>query len=193
MIARVGALCLALLFTATSAHAEARRWVPTSGKSHVWFSASFPLGDFTGRTEDVTGEFQTDAGDLRQGVTGTLRVRAATLRTGMDGRDRDMRKTLDVESQPEIRFVVQAVEPSFSSVTDTADVLLVIKGLLLIRGVERPITVPGRLRFRSDGLWVRGESTLRMTDFGITPPRRLFLAVRDEIAVAFDVTLHPAE
>ena len=104
-----------------------------------------------------------------------------------------MRKTLDVESQPEIRFVVQAVEPSFSSVTDTADVLLVIKGLLLIRGVERPITVPGRLRFRSDGLWVRGESTLRMTDFGVTPPRRLFLAVRDEIAIAFDVTLHPAE
>src|SRR3989304_6434912 len=100
MISRVGVLCLALLVTATSGHAEVRRWVPTSGKSHVWFSASFPLGDFTGRTEDVTGEFQADPADLRQGGTGTLRVRAATLRTGMDGRDRGGRKTPGGGGQP---------------------------------------------------------------------------------------------
>jgi len=193
MISRIGALCLALALTATAAQAESRRWVPAPGKSQVWFSATFPLGDFIGRSEDVTGEVQADPADLRQGVTGTLRVTAATLRTGSDGRDRDMRKTLEAASHPVIRFVLQTVEPSFSSVTDTADVLLVIQGLLLIRGVERPMTAPGRVRFRSDRLWVRGESTIKMTDFRIMPPRRLFLAVRDEVAIAFDVTLESAE
>ncbi|OGK83691.1 MAG: hypothetical protein A2X52_16260 [Candidatus Rokubacteria bacterium GWC2_70_16] len=193
MSLRIGLFCLGLLLAAASAQAEPRRWTPAAGKSQVWLSASFPLGDFTGRTEDLGGEFHADPADLRQAVTGTLRVNAAALRTGMDGRDRDMWKALDVQAHPEIRFVVQAVEPSFNSITETADVLLAIKGLMAIRGVERAMTVPGRVRFRSDRLWVRGESRLRMTDFGITPPRRLFLTVRDEVGVAFDVTLEPAE
>ena len=193
MSLRIGLFCLGLLLAAASAQAEPRRWTPAAGKSQVWLSASFPLGDFTGRTEDLGGEFHADPADLRHAGTGRLLVNDTALRTGMDGRDRDMWKALDVQAHPEIRFVVQAVEPSFNSITETADVLLAIKGLMAIRGVERAMTVPGRVRFRSDRLWVRGESRLRMTDFGITPPRRLFLTVRDEVGVAFDVTLEPAE
>ncbi|MBI2527686.1 MAG: YceI family protein [Candidatus Rokubacteria bacterium] len=193
MSLRIGIFCLGLLLAVTSAQAEPRRWTVVAGRSQVWLTASFPLGDFTGRTEDLGGEFLADPTDIRQGVTGTLRVNATTLRTGVDGRDRDMRQALGVDGHPEIRFVVQAVEPSFSSITEAADVLLAITGSMIIRGVERPMTVPGRVRFRSDQLWVRGESRLRMTDFGITPPRRLFLTVRDEVGVAFDVTLAPAQ
>jgi polyisoprenoid-binding protein YceI len=137
----------------------------------------------------VSGEFRADPTDLRQGVTGSLTVSVATLRTGIAGRDRDMRQALDAETHPEIRFVVQAIEASFASISESADVLLTIKGRLGIRGVERPMTVPGRVRARGERLWVRGETTVRMTDFGITPPRRLFLGVGDEVAVAFDVTL----
>ncbi len=190
---RIWVAGLALLLAVASADAEPRRWVPSPGKAQVWFTASFPLGDFTGRTEDVKGEFQADPADLRQGVTGTLQVVAASLRTGIDGRDRDMRRALDVDGHREIRFVVQSIESSFASVTDAADVLLTIKGIMVVRGVERPMAFPGRLRARGEHLWVRGETTLRMTEFGITPPKRLFLAVRDEVAVAFDVTLERAE
>jgi hypothetical protein len=31
-----------------------------------------------------------------------------------------------------------------------------------------------------------------MTEFGISPPKKLFLAVRDEVTVGFDLTLAPA-
>src|SRR5437763_14462453 len=96
--------------------AEPRVWTPVATQSEVTFTASFPLGNFMGRTRDVTGEFQADPADLRQPVTGWLRVAAAGLRTGNDGRDRDMYRVLAIQRYPEIRFTIERVEASFPSV-----------------------------------------------------------------------------
>lgn len=192
MIPRSFLLGLVLVaMAAPPAPAEPRRWTPVPGKSEVTFDVRFPMGDFSGRSEQVGGEIEADPADLRTAVTGRVLVQAATLRTGLDGRDRDMWKALEVERHPEIRFAVASVEPSFPSVTDHSDVLLTIKGAMLIHGVERPMTVLGRVRVRDGRLWVRGESRIRMTDFGIAPPKRLFLAVTDDVALRFDLTLAP--
>jgi polyisoprenoid-binding protein YceI len=182
-------LLLALLVLAPPARAEVRTWTTVPGKSEVAFTAAFPLGNFTGRTQEVTGEFRADPTDLRTGVTGSLSIASVRLTTGDEGRDRDMRKTLATERYPEIRFTIERLEASFPSTTDRADVLLTIGGLMLIRGVERPMVFPGRVRVRDDKLWVRGEAELKMTDFGIRPPTRLFLEVRDTVLVSFDVVL----
>ena len=183
-------LALAALATlAAPAAAEPKRWTTVAGKSHVAFDASFALGDFTGSTEDVAGEFLADPADLRQHVAGVLRVNPATLRTGVSGRDLDMRRVLAVVPYPEIRFTVERVEPSFPSVTDRSDLLLSISGLMLIHGVERPLVFPGRVRLRDDRLWVRGERWLKMSDFGIKPPKRFFLEVADSVLVRFDLLL----
>jgi len=180
-------LLVALL--ATASPAVTRRWVPVPDKSAVEFTATHPLGDFRGRAEGVTGEFQADPADLKAGVTGVLRIRVPALRTGDAGRDRDMRKLLEADKHPEIRYTVSAVEGSFNSMTPSADVLLTIKGGIFLRGVERPMTFLGRARLRDDRVWVRGESRLRLTDFGMTPPSRLFLKMGDEVLVSFDLTL----
>src|SRR5262245_7980797 len=151
-VAALGLLTAVLL--AARVGADVRTWAPVVGKSAVTFNSAFPMGDFTGTAEDVTGEFRADSADLRQGVTGTLRVKAAGLRTGDDGRDRQMRRTLGVERYPEIRFTIEHVDPSFPSLSDRGDVLLTIKGLMLIHGIERPMVFPGRARLRDDKLWV---------------------------------------
>jgi polyisoprenoid-binding protein YceI len=184
-------LCIALL--AASAPAETRRLVPVTAKSAVAFEATHRLGDFGGRAEEVTGEFQADPADLRAGISGVLRIRTASLRTGNESRDRDMRKLLEADKHPEVRFTIGAVEASFNSITPAADVLLTVKGGLALRGVERPLTFLARARLRDDRIWVRGESRLRLTDFGIAPPRRLFFTVGDQISLSFDVTLEPTE
>ena len=183
-------LALAALGTlAAPAAAEPKRWTTVPGRSYVAFDASFAFGDFTGSTEDVVGEFLADPADLRQSVAGALRVNPATLRTGVSGRDLDMRRALAVVPYPEIRFTLERVEPSFPSVTDRSDLLLSISGLMLIRGVERLMVFPGRVRLRDDRLWVRGENRLKMSDFGIKPPKRFFLQVEDSVLVRFDLLL----
>jgi polyisoprenoid-binding protein YceI len=174
---------------AAPAAAGAKHWTTVPGKSQVAFDASFVLGDFAGSSADVTGEFLADPADLRQGVAGVLRVNPGALRTGVSGRDLDMRRALAVMQYPEIRFTVVRVEPSFPSVTDRSDVLLTISGLVFIHGVERPMAFPGRVRLRDDRLWVRGEGRLKMSDFGIKPPRRFFFEVADRVGVSFDIVL----
>lgn len=182
---------VAALLAAAVAGAETRRWTVLAGKSQAGFDATFPMGNFPGKSEEVTGEFRADPADLRQGVAGTLRVQAGSLRTGNESRDRDMWKLLAVDRYPEISFTVERVEPSFPSVTDRADVLLTISGRMRLRGLERPMVVAGRVRLRDDKLWVRGEGELRLTDFGMEPPARLFVKVGDVLRVSFDVVLAP--
>lgn len=182
---------LAICTAAAEVRADARRYIPVPAKSEVYFSATFPMGNFSGRTSDIEGEFLADPNDLRAGITGALRVKAYSMRTGDSGRDRDMYRALAVDRFPEIRFTIERVEASFGSVADRTDVLLTIVGLMSIRGEERAMTFPGRVRLRDGRLWVRGEAELRMSQFGIKPPSRFFVSVKDVVLVSFDVTLAP--
>jgi polyisoprenoid-binding protein YceI len=90
-----------------------------------------------------------------------------------------------------MEFTVEGIEPSFPSITDKADVLLTIRGRLRIRDVERPLALLARARLRDGTVWVRGDGALKMTDFGLTPPTRMFLKVADKVAVRFDLVLTP--
>lgn len=191
----LGLLASALLTAplAREAWAEPRRWVPVPGTSTVGFDASHPLGDFSGTSEQPTGEFEGDSADLKKGIKGWLAVAVKTIKTGDDSRDRDMRKAFEPERFPEIRFEIERVETSFPEVSDQTDVLLTIHGTLTIHGVSRPMTFPGRVRLREGKLWVRGENRIKMSDFEISPPRRLLLKVKDSILATFNLNLAPAE
>lgn len=187
-------IMLALLgLTVPPAGAEPMRYTIVPNRSQAGFDAAYPLGDFSGSTEDVTGEFTLDPANLGLRATGSVTVNAATLRTGISGRDRDLRKVLEVEKYPEIRFTVGEVQASFPSLAERPDTTLTITGTLTIHGVERPMALTARARIVEGHLWVRGEGALKLTDFAITPPRKFFLSVKDEVRVSFDVLLAPRD
>jgi polyisoprenoid-binding protein YceI len=163
-----------------------------AGKSLVAFDATHAFGNFSGQGEAVTGEILLDPMDLELGVRGALAVPLAALTTGIDGRDRAMRQVLDGERHPEIRFAVDGVDASFASLSDRSDVALTIRGILAIRDAARPSTFSARARLRQGRIWLRGEGALRLGDFGIAPPRRLFFRVGNDIRVRFDLLLQRA-
>lgn len=186
-------LLLLLLSVPAPADGEARSYTVIPGKSQVRFEASFPLGDFSGATEGVTGELRLDPGNIPLGVAGSVSAAATKFRTGNDRRDSDLKTTLETDRYGEIRFSAEEVKSSFPSLAPGADVTLRISGMLRIRGVERATTWTGRARLEGGRIWVRGETDLRLTDFGITPPRKFFLAVGDTVRAGFDLRLAPAE
>jgi polyisoprenoid-binding protein YceI len=189
-------LCFPLLvavLTASPAWSEPRPFVTASGKSSAAFQATFPLGDFTGTTDDVFGEVSVDPQNIPSGVSGSVTIRSASLKTGIAGRDRDLRKTLEVETHPVIRFTVLDVGASFPSLAEKVDTALTINGSLSIRGVERSITLTGRARIQEGQLWVRGEGTLALSQYGVTPPKKFFLAVGDTVRISFDSLLAPKQ
>jgi polyisoprenoid-binding protein YceI len=184
-------LALLLLVSAASTAAEVRRWVPSTGPSVVTFTATHPLGDVTGRSAGISGAIEADPEDLRRGVSGEIVIPVTSLRTGLEARDRDLWRLLGAPDHSDIRFRVDRLEPSFPSVADRADVLLTIGGTLRVRGVDHAVTLLGRVRQQESQLWVRGEAEVRMVWFGITPPRRMLMAMEDVVRVAFDILLNP--
>ena len=172
------------------AWADTRSWVVQTGKSAVSFEAQYSPGDFTGESTEVTGEVSADAVDLRKPITGTIRARAGALKTGDSGRDKDMYRLLGTDKHPDIVYAIEGVEASFQQISDKTDTLLTIKGTLTVRGVTKTTTFLGRVRQRDAALWVRGQAQVKMTTFGITPPRRfLFFKVGDDLWLRFDLLL----
>ena len=190
---RVMVVLLSLLSATSPVRAEPKTYVVVPARSQVMFEASFPLGDFRGTTEEVRGEFQADLENIPAGIRGSVTVNPASLKTGIDLRDRDLQTTLEVDKHPQIRFTVREVRASFPSLAERADTQLVIEGELSIHGVDRPIILTGRAQVRDGQVWVRGDGTLKMTDYGISPPRKFFLSVGDQTRASFDVLLVPRE
>lgn len=188
-----GILLLLLFGVAASAAGEPRSYAVVAGKSRVTFEASYPLGDFSGTTEEVAGSLRLDPTNVALAVAGSVRVDAAKFRTGNDRRDSDLRRTLETDRYGDIRFSTEEVKSSFPSLAAGADVTLRISGTLRIRDVERVTTWTGRARLEGGWIWVRGETDLRLTDFGITPPKKFFLAVGDAVRASFDLRLAPAD
>ena len=186
-------LLFALLLVPTGADGEPKSYSVVAGKSRVTFDASYPLGDFSGASEAVTGQLRLDPANLPLGVTGSVAADPAGLRTGNARRDSDLKKTLETDRYGEIRFSAEEVKSSFPSLAEHTDVILRISGVLRLRGVERPTAWTARARLERGMIWVRGETDLKLTDFGITPPKRFFLAVGDGVRAAFDLRLAPAE
>ena len=189
----LGILLFVLLLVPTGADGEPKSYTVVAGKSRVTFDATYPLGDFSGATEAVTGQLRLDPANIPLGVAGSVSADPSRLKTGNDGRDSDLRKTLETGRYGEIRFSADAVTSSFPSLAEHTDVILRISGVLRIRGVERRTTWTARARLEGKMIWVRGETDLKLTDFGITPPKRFFLAVGDGVRAGFDLRLAPAE
>jgi polyisoprenoid-binding protein YceI len=60
-----------------------------------------------------------------------------------------------------------------------------LRGILTLRGQMRPITVHVTLK---DGQY-NGETTVKQTDFGITPPGKAGIRAKDEVSIEFNVRL----
>jgi polyisoprenoid-binding protein YceI len=194
-VALAGLLCAVLgVVTATPGAAETQRFTVQAGKSRVGFDAFHPLGNFTATSEAPTGEFEIDVGDLKQPIKGSLSLSPGSLRSDDKGRDKDIRRALDAEHHPEIRYQIEGVESSYPTLAENNDVLLTIRGLLSVRGVTRSVTFAGRMRLRPGGtLWVRGESWLKPSDFGVPLLRSWLIGMKDGVLATFDLILNKPE
>jgi polyisoprenoid-binding protein YceI len=190
-------LAAALLFGAGDAAAQS---IPLGAESRVWFTGASNLHDFTCRAAQVRGGVvvlaaNTGTGSLFAGqppaLTGRLLIPVEGVDCGIPAMTRDLHGTLRAEHAPAITFALEryVVAPGFRAPS------VRLEGQLSIAGVERPVTLVGTLlRDTTGAVRVQGSRRLRVTDFGVRPPRRFLGLVRvhETVRVHFDVVL-PAE
>ena len=156
--------------------------------SRVRLDGTSTLGRYTCAAGDVAG-----AGDVpRAGpATAELTVGVASFDCGQARMNRDFRRSLRAEAAPEIRFTLGLAETLAPEARTGAWVRVRAAGRLSLAGVERPVTVVAEGRRLGAGrVQLRGQHSLRMTDFGVRPPSGMLGLVRahDRVVVVFDLT-----
>ncbi len=166
------------------------RPVPPSrvAEGRLSFDAKATLGDFTGVTSTVEGSITGGADP--SAVRGCVQAPVATLVSGNDHRDRDLRKSMETEKHPTMRFELRAVgAPSGGADSMTADLI----GDLTLHGVTRADTLPGVLTWRGDSLRVRADFPVDVKDYRVGGLSR-FLGVfkmNQHIVVHVDLVFLP--
>ena len=151
----------------------------------VQFHSRVPLHDFTGTSEQLHGlvSFADSTVDFY--------VDLATLSTGNGKRDRDMRRSLDVEQFPFAEFT-----GTFSGGFDPANATaqdVVASGEFSVHGVDQFVEVAGTLRPVDGGIELLAEWTLNLKDYDVRPPRLLIMKVADEQRIELKALLKPQD
>lgn len=190
------ALSIGLLLSEAAAGAAADP-LPIGAESRVWFTGASNLRSFTCRAGELSGNVdlvspEAGAAGLLGGEKAargaTLTVPVAGLSCGIGAMTRHLHEALKADSSPTIEFRLDDYQVAPG---DTAAPVR-MNGSLRIAGVEAPVAVDGVLaRDTAGALHARGTHEVRVTDFGVQPPRRFLglLRVRDRVTVHFDVVL----
>ncbi|HEX5832050.1 MAG TPA: YceI family protein [Gemmatimonadaceae bacterium] len=174
---RIGIVLTLLSAAAGSALAQSAAPQPTSAPAvrsarvtsgTLAFDARARVGDFSGTTQEVTGEVRGAA--TADGATGWVSFPAASLRTGNGRRDRDMRKSLEADQHPEIRLDVSRITP-LATRGDTVDVLLDVT--LTVKGIGRPLQVPATVVILPSAYRVTSQFPIDAREWGLKGLSRL--------------------
>ena len=141
-----------------------------------------------GLEHEVRAPIQSGMADTGSHAAAEIHVDARSLRViDKDESEKDRTevqktmlgpKVLDGEHYQEIVFKSTSVQGADQG-------QWTLRGTLTLRGRTRPVTVHVRLK---NGQYT-GETTVKQTDFGITPPGKAGVRAKDEVRIEFDVQL----
>ena len=182
-------LAISLCLAGPATQASAQRSVPSGGLSSATlsFDGHANVGDFVGTTHEATGS--ETGGSSVDSVHGWVEAPVATLATGNDRRDRDLRKTMQVDKYPTMRFELERAETADAG-AGADSVAAVLHGKLTIHGVTRDVDIPAGLVFTTSDVRVRGSIPLALTDYKVSGLTRFLgiLAMDEHIVVHIDVS-----
>ena len=110
-----------------------------------------------------------------------IAIPAKTLSSPKEGLDKNMHKALKVQEHADIIFRLAQFEPLEEGAVKAI-------GKLTIAGVERDVTLVLKTERTAEGLSVKGDMQLLMTDYGIKPPTAMLgmLKTDPKVTIAFE-------
>jgi polyisoprenoid-binding protein YceI len=97
-------------------------------------------------------------------------------------RDTNMRESMESDRFPKASFEIKEI------VVKGGDSMS-LKGSLTLHGVTKPLSFEGSVKSEGDKVHIKAKSALKMSEYGITPPKMVFLTVRDQVELSVDMVL----
>ena len=167
-------------------------------ESRLWVEGTSNVKPFACEAKELDVQVETEQGRVVQRVVaGEKAVRTVVVTVPSKSLDCDnnnkkmnehMLKAIKAEENPSIEFRLQSYELAREGESTSAT----LQGTLKLGGVEKPVTINAATKSVADGvLQVTGEYELRMTDYGLKPPKLMMGAfkVNDPVKVNFDLLL----
>lgn len=121
-------------------------------------------------------------GDSIASLKGTMEVSIADFISDNAKRDSNMRETMESDKFPKASFEIkEVIAKGGDNVT--------LKGVMSIHGVSKPLSFEGSVNEEGSKVRIKAKSSMKMSDYGITPPKMVFLTVRDQVDLNVDVVL----
>lgn len=166
--------------------------------SEVWVEGTSTLHDWRVEGGEIDGtitvrpELLGEAGeDGAIEAAASVRIPVKGLESGKSKMNELMYRALEAEEHP---FITYRLDEFERLGRQDGAVRFAAKGRLTVAGETRPSTLRGTVTVLDDGdLSVEAATTLRMTDFGIEPPKAMLGTIKtgDEIQVGFRWRLAP--
>lgn len=167
-------------------------------ESRLWVDGTSNVRPFTCEAKEMDVQVETEQGEVvNRVVAGEKAIRTVVVSIPSKSLDCDngngkmnehMLKAIKAEENASIEFRLQSYELTHDG--DGANAVL--DGTLKLGGVEKPVTFNAVTKSVADGvLEVTGAYELRMTDYGLKPPKLMLGAfkVNDPVKVNFDLLL----
>jgi polyisoprenoid-binding protein YceI len=144
-----------------------------------------------GKSTALTGRAEVRrAGDVLsiQNMEATVAVK--TLETGMGLRDQHMRKyvfTTPDGQLPDLKLAAGKAQCTLGGAESPCQ----LTGDLTIRGIARPFTMTLRLARAGDAYRASGDTTVKLSTYGIERPSELGVTTADEVKLHLDFTAKP--
>ncbi len=113
-------------------------------------------------------------------------VTAESLKSGKSGMDKNTYKALNTSKYKQIVFKLTKVNSINSSGSNSYKVAA--SGNLMIAGVTKPIDITFDVKVQGNTITLTGAKTIKMTDFGVDPPKAMFgtITTGDAIDIKFE-------
>ncbi len=121
-------------------------------------------------------------GEDPESLRGTIEVTVTDFISDNRKRDASMYETMEADVFPKASFEVKEVAAKGGE-------NYLLKGTMNMHGVSRPMSFEGTITEEGNRVRIKAKSVMKMTDFGIKPPKMVFLSVRDQVDLAVDVVL----
>jgi polyisoprenoid-binding protein YceI len=112
-------------------------------------------------------------------------VTAESLKSGKSGMDKNTYKALNTSKYKQIVFTLSTIN-SINGADGSYKVLA--SGNLMIAGVTKPIDITFDVKVQGNTIKLTGAKTIKMTDFGVDPPKAMFgtITTGDAVAIKFE-------
>ncbi len=117
-----------------------------------------------------------------ESIKGKIYFDTLTLISEKKDRDTNMYKLLNVEKFKTISFDIKSIT---KNETDYE-----IKGALTLNGVTKNIKAKIIINQQNNEILLNGGFSFNLTDFNLEPPTMLFLTVRNQIDISYNISLN---